>query len=243
MAWSKTVPVTGSYIIDIPSIFGNNWNALESILGVEHYTFTNVLSGRHCPGILPVMGALATSAITAVSLPATGALYQDTTLGVHKVYNGSTWQQINLLPHSQVSVFPYSDYLVTAGTTAILPFNTEVFDTLNEYNTSSYTFIAKAAGFYCIHILGDFAPIGGIRINLQIAQYNASDQLINMITSSKYTISSDELTMRVIGFLSLAAGDKIKTYAWHNGSSSVVSYGSSLNLGSGGPILEIYRLS
>lgn len=238
MTWNKTVPVTGSYIVDIPSIFGNNWNALEDILGVEHYTFTSALSGRHYPGILPVMGTSATSDIAAVSLPATGALYQDITLGLHKVYDGSAWQQINLLAHSQVSAYRNADYLVTTGTTAVIPFDTEQFDILSEYSTSSYTFIAKAAGFYYIRLAVSFTTIGGIGINIQIAQYNASDQLINMSTSSKYTLSSDELSTGTTAILSLAVGDKIKILTWHNAATSIVLEG-----GSDRNLLNVYRLS
>jgi hypothetical protein len=236
--WSKTVPVTGSYIVDIPTIYGDNWNAIENILGVEHYTFTDVLSGRHKPGITPAMGSAATSAITAVTLPATGALYQDTTLGMHKVYDGSTWQQINLLAHSQVSAYRNTDYLVTTGTTAVIPFDTEQFDTLSEYDASSYVFVAKTAGFYYVRLVASFTAIGGIEIGVQIAQYNSSDALINNSTYLKYTLSADEISTGTTVLFSLSAGDKIKTWVWHNRTTSIVLEG-----GSDRNFIHIYRLS
>lgn len=238
MAWNKTIPVTGSYIIDIPTIFGDNWNAIESILGIEHYTFTNSLAGRHKPGIAPIMGSTTTAAITAISSPATGALYQDTTLGLHKVYDGSVWQQINLLAHSQVSAYRNADYIVTAGTTAVIPFDTEQFDTINEYDSSSYIFTAKAAGFYYIRFATSFTAVGGIEVAIQIAQYNTSDQLITTVTSLKYTLSGDELSMGTTGLLSLSAGDKVKVWTWHNQATSIILEG-----GLDRNFLNIYRLS
>jgi hypothetical protein len=177
MAWSKTVPTTGSFIVDISSIYVGNWTAIEDMSALEHNGLTVVLSGRHKPGILPVITSTTTSGITAITDPSTGAMAQDTVLGVSNVFTGATWQQINLLNHSEVIAYRSTDYLITAGTTGLIPFDTESIDNLDEYNNTTYTFIAKAAGFYFIRAQASFTAIGAIAINMLIEQYNSSDIL------------------------------------------------------------------
>lgn len=237
MSWNKTLPTTGSYIVDIPEIFSGNWTAIENILGEEHYTFTDVLSGRHKPGIVPVMLSAATSAITGITSPSTGAIAQDSNKGIHYIYDGDSWEQINLLAHSEVIAHRDADYTITAGATALIPFGTEDTDKLGEYNNSTYTFTAKAAGFYYIRTQASFTAIGAIEIKLIIEHYNSSNILQNILVSYKNALSTDEFHHAITSILSLTSGDKIQVKVMHNRATGIILEG-----GNDRNYLNIYRL-
>ena len=236
--WDKTVPVTGSYIVDIPSIFSANWTALEDITGVEHYSLADALAGRHKPGITHIMSSAATSAITGTTSPSTGAMAQDIEKGVHYIYDGNSWEQINLLAHSEVIAYRNADYTITAGTTGLIPFDTEISDTLSEYNNSTYLFTATTAGFYYIRAHASFTATGTIEVGIVVEHYDINDVLLNMPLTYKNALSADEFHHGITLILALSIGDKIKVKVTHNKATGIVLEG-----GSDRNFLNIYRMS
>lgn len=237
MTWNKTIPTTGSYVVDIPTIFGDNWDAIEDITGVQHYTFTDSLSGRHKPGLTPIMSSAATSSITGTTSPSTGAIAQDSDKGIHYIYDGNSWEQINLLAHSRVIAYRNADYTITAGTTGLIPFDTESIDQLDEYNNTTYTFVAKTAGFYYIRAHASFTALGTIEVEIIVEHYNSSDILQAMPVTYRNALSVDEFHHGITLILSLASGDKIQVKVTHNRATGIVLEG-----GSDRNYLNIYRI-
>lgn len=242
MAWTKTLPVSGTRIIDIPDVFEPNWDAIEDILGEEHYIFTNSLSGRHYPGVLSVMGTATSGDIAAVSPPVTGALYLNTSIGGHVVYDGADWKQINLLEHSEVRAYRATDYSIPYQTYDTLPFDTESYDVLGEYSTSTYTFSAKAEGYYFIKAQGYFSVPANTQVQLIIRIYNESDSLIESRIAYLPSISTDDGLYHSVSCLRyLDAGYYVKVVCWQN--SAVGDQTITLSGGSTNNFFNIYRVS
>ena len=156
-------------------------------------------------------------------------------------FTGATWEQINLLNHSELIVYRSTDYLVTTGTTGLIPFDTEVIDRLNEYDISggpgANTFVAKAAGFYFIRVQASFTTVGRVEIGIVIEHYNSSDVLQISPVTYRNTLSTDELQHGITLILSLAIGDKIQAKITHSHTSSIVLEG-----GADRNFLNIYRI-
>lgn len=241
MTWNKNLPTSGSEIISIPTIFGDNWAEIENILGVGHYTFTSSLSGRHKPGIGGYVHSTTTSGITALSNPATGSIAFDTTLGITKRFDGSAWVQMNLDPMSRVSVYRTGDQTIPTGITTVVGFNTETlgYDTLNEFNTTTSKFIATSASYYLI--MGSFTLTcaeGGVECLMRIQHDDSSNVSLNRVHSYKYSLSTDSFNMVLLTMLSLAVGDKIYCTLTHDYSSTIV-----INGGADKTFLKIYKAS
>lgn len=241
MVWQKSLPTSGTEVINIPTIFGGNWAAIENILGVEHYTFTSSLSGRHKPGIGGYMYSGATSAIAALSSPATGSIAFDTTLGVAKRYDGSAWVQMNLDPMSRVSTYRTGDQTVPTSITTIVGFNTETlgYDTLNEFSITTSKFSSIATGYYLI--MGSFTLTcaeGGVECLMRIQHDDSSNVSLNRVHGYKYSLSTDAFNMVLLVVLSLAVGDKIYCTLTHDYSSTIV-----INGGADKTFLKIYKIS
>lgn len=234
--WNKTVPVTGSFIVDIPSIFFNNWDAIEDVSGVQHYGLTSALSGRHSAGVIGVSLIGTTATITGNAASAQGAVAHDTTLGTSKVFS-STWGAINEKVHNLVYAYRAADYLVAASTTANVPFDTEVVDGLNEFNNTTYQFVAVGTGYHFIHAHLAFTAVGNVQVAVLIEQRNSSDVLIANPVTYRTILSSDETYQGITVILHLTAGDKIDVKISHTHTSSVVLVGGITK-----SFLNIYRM-
>ncbi len=242
MAWNKSLPTSGTKIVSIPTIHGGNWSAFETTFSDEHYGFSNTLSGSHKLGLTSVVSAGPTSAVSAISNPASGALVWDETLGLGKI-SITGWEQVNMLPLSRVFVYRSADYAVPASANSSnpqpVPFDTESKDTLSEYDNTTYTFTASATGWYLISGRLSVSTIGGISVASYMSVRGSDNieqyQLGEFI---RYTLSTDECPMLVGVLVGLTAGQKIRVYIYHNYSSSIILEG-----GADRSFLKIHRVS
>lgn len=249
MAWDKTKPVPTTNIIDTPTIFGDNWDALDDILDAEHYGMESPLSGRHVSGAWSVCRSTTTCGLTALGANvASGAIAWDTTLGIGRIARGTTdggsavWDPVHLMPHSRVSVYRNGDQtLVTSAATAV-QFDTEGasgFDSLNEYDTSTYFFRATCTGVYLVSFQLSITPDdGGITYEATLAHLTGASATIADSHTYAYATSLDELTLQKFSTLFLTAGDLLGVYITPN-----VTNAGIINGGSNKTWLKVYRVS
>jgi hypothetical protein len=247
MAWSTSLPVSSTLIADIPTIHKSNWAVIEDAIGREHYGFSSSLSGKHNASAVPVLCAGTTEVINNISSPATGALAWDTTLGIGKVYLGS-WNQINMLAMSRVDTYRSSNYTLVHGhdlsaNAVAVPFNTEVKDTLSEYNTSTYIFTSVASsGYYLVQAT--------LCLSVTAGYYNKISTYISVLNSSGieqyqdswgviYNIGSNEFSTSCVGMVYLPAGYKIKIMIYDNATANRVT----IKGGQAKTFLKIHRIS
>jgi hypothetical protein len=238
MAWDSTVPTTGTKIIDIPAIFTGNWHAFDEILEVQHYGHTSELSGRHIAGRTAVLCSDATTGITGMTPPGSGALAFDTTLGTLRAYFNSTWMLAANLPKTSIKAYVGTGDQSIPSDGATIQFDTEAEDTLNEFNTTTYTFSPCAAGFFNISVTLSILDAGGITEVISIKQYNSADVLQNDITAHYRALSSDHRSIQRSAIIYAAAGDKIKVELSHNRTTSII-----VEAGAERSYLTITRLS
>ena len=86
--------------------------------------------------------------------PAVGQMGYNTTTGLFDAYNGSAWVSVATSATSPVSGPAFSAYLantqtVTASTTTKVNFDTELFDTNNNFASSRFT--PTMAGYYQVN--------------------------------------------------------------------------------------------
>jgi hypothetical protein len=92
MTWDTTRPVPLTKIKDGPTIYQDNWTALEDWSNVEHHGLdaTTSVSGHHSPGecgLIMVAPAATIAALTNVAC----ALAYDTTNSLFKYNSGAAW--------------------------------------------------------------------------------------------------------------------------------------------------------
>lgn len=157
--WRANKPDASNKINEVPELCQDNFDAIEDIIGVEHYTFTDgTLSGHHRATSIGTI-TIATASGDFPSTPPTGALAYgwgsmgSTYSGMLFHYTGSAWDRISEDQWSRVRAYPTNTITITggAGSSAVTAaFGTESYDTLSEYNTSTGLFTALASGSYGI---------------------------------------------------------------------------------------------
>ncbi len=241
--WDTSKPVSGSNIVNIPQIHGDNWFTFEEAFSDEHYSFSSALSGLHQSGVTTVVSAGATSAVTGISSPLSGALGWGTDLGIGYLYTGE-WTQINTLPVSRILAYRNLDYTIPASANSItnavpVPFDTETKDTLSEYNISTFTFTPTADGLYLFTAKFEISTIGGVSVVTYFSIRDSSDiELYYLGTTARFTLSTDPQPIRSNTIINLLGGYKVRMYIYHNYSSSVILEG-----GSTVSFLGIHRMS
>jgi len=242
MTWQKTVPISSTYIINIPEIFQGNWTILEDTAGVQHHTYTSTLSGRHKPGISPVLYADSTGNITGLTTPQSGALAWDTTLGVLKRYTGAAWAQVNLDNLPVVDVYLAGDQTVASAastTYTVIEFDTETTDVMSSFSTTTHVFTAPTNGYYLIvDQLTAIPTEAGIDIRKAIAHYNASAGLKNAFVNYSYSWSTNTVSIRLPVIVEMIATDYIAIGFYHDNVTSQIIAG-----GSDYTFLKIYKVS
>jgi hypothetical protein len=151
-SWQKTFPNSEHKIKDIPAVVQDNLDAIEDAYELEHYSplSMNTTSGAHQLGIVGIVGEGTTAELTGSS-PLSGALSYDTTVGILRRYDGASWNDIGSNYWSRVRAYASSGASVTAGASAqTLIYDTEDYDTLNEYDNATGIFTAKASGYYIV---------------------------------------------------------------------------------------------
>ncbi len=149
--WRVNRPAASDKIKDIPELCQDNFDAIEDIIGVEHGTFTDVGSGKHNLGQAGIVKIGTTTEITALTSPPTGAMGNDTSLGLLVRFDGAVWKYFGQDEWSRCRSYASSAQAITADSaTVTAAYDTESYDTLSEFNTSTCTFTAKASGSYAI---------------------------------------------------------------------------------------------
>lgn len=154
MTWQPTRPSTEDEIAEIPSVLQGNWSAIDEIFGVAHYKFGTSLSGRHVAGQPGLVYTGSQTAIDAITIPVSGALALASGTGMELYYNGA-WKDVGRNGWSHVRAYlstsiPFTACTTHVADTQIIIFDTESFDTLGEYNNTTGTFTASAAGPYVV---------------------------------------------------------------------------------------------
>lgn len=93
MGWQPTLPVPATKIKEGPGIFLGNFEAIENWTEIEHYNFTNTLSGKHKPGecaIIAIVASAEREALTDVPC----AIAYDTEWSSFFYNDGAAWNNI-----------------------------------------------------------------------------------------------------------------------------------------------------
>lgn len=220
MTWSLVVPLSSTGVS--ASVAGtatdgirSNWAAIEAWQGVEHYDFTNALSGTHKESIVGVMAGGATSATTSES----GALWLDTGSGGISVYTSGGWYNVSQQQFKvRASLTTRLGLAATSNTQ--LTFNTIEsygdFDTLSAYSTSTHTITLPQSGYYVVR--------SSVMISADLRNYSKTLTLkVNgsgVASTTKYGYHHPYLT--VADILKLNSSDTITVYLT-NGDSQIAS--------------------
>lgn len=150
--WRKSSPTDVIKIRDLDTIHSDNFVTTESAYGYEHYSpaSANTTSGYHKLGYVGAVHIGPTTAITGLTTEI-GAMAFDTTLGIFVYYTGSAWQRVTQTYYSRMRAFRSTNVAVTSAASAeILVFDTENYDTLSEYGSTTGVFTALASGYYAV---------------------------------------------------------------------------------------------
>ena len=180
MSWRKLYPNSDNAINEIPAILRDNFDAIEDAYDLEHYSPSSgsaAVSGEHRLGLVGAIYEGTTAQIAALTSPQDGALAYDTTVGVLIRYNGSAWFRIGANYWSRFRAYASSGTAVTSGASAqTLVFDTENYDTLAEYSTTTGIFTALASGYYLLVA--------------QITMAASGTQTTTAVTSAKGTVAT-----------------------------------------------------
>ncbi len=109
MTWNSD-PLSSVSVSASVTQLQTNWDAIEDVIGVEHYTLSDANSGEHKPGISGVLYKGTDSQIEAsLTVPGTGAIVWNTTYGIlqeRRPFGGiiDLWESITCSAWSQVKV-------------------------------------------------------------------------------------------------------------------------------------------
>ncbi len=198
MVWSTASPTTSTQASQTPTFYRDNWDALEKFMTTEHYTFTSSLSGFHIPGVVGVMMEGTTTVIDNVSAtPGSGALSFDTTLGAWKFCatgaSGTGWKTIhNNLPTTRVQAVSLTDQDVPIGSSTFLTLGTEVFDSLDEFESGIFT--AKDAGYFLVTATAMLSGTLQAISTIGISGTTANDSISLQVFANPQSLSVSTIT-------------------------------------------------
>jgi len=231
MGWNKALPLSGSKISVTPTVYQDNWNAMDDILGQEHYAMTTTLSGRHKPGYVGSMYVSAEAAIAALSSPQTGALawITDTGSGFGLMWGGAAWTKIHYsLPTTRVIVAGAASVTVPSATYGFfLSGGTETVDTLSEFNSTTGVFSACGGGNFVATttVAASTTVSAGETITLGFCGSSISESTTHILPFSGYQ------SLSVTSLVSAASGVKIAPYIYCDNQSISISGGTGITYG------------
>lgn len=76
--------------------------------------------------------------------------------------DGHHWSEIQ--PKTKISVYRPTNFTIPHATWTIIPFDTELFDANNEWDTSAYMFTATEAGYYLVTFQVNIEATGDVRV-------------------------------------------------------------------------------
>jgi hypothetical protein len=171
--WDKTLPTTGTEIVDIPLVHSNNWLALESAIATGHEGMDSASAGMHLAGKIPVLYKGTSAEILALSNVPSGAMAWDENKGAIRVF--PDWKFFSeASPTSHVIA-----YLSVPLCSGVLPtvnvlYDTELLDSLGEFNSGVFT--PKASGLFRVEATAAARPYTTVsHTNLWIHLYPRVD--------------------------------------------------------------------
>ena len=101
--------------------------------------------------------------------------------------------------------------------TVPIAFNTKLFDTLSEFNTSTYTFTAANSGYYLVtyNVTGTVSSVGDNNMGIYIYKNGA------IFSSATESVHANDAFASNLQVISLNAGDTISLYAGGTNLSSI----------------------
>jgi hypothetical protein len=230
--WNKLFPlastsVSGSAHTDPTENVRDNWEALEDWWNVEHSTFTSGGSGTHTFGKFGVLITAANSAITALTSPGTGAIGYDTTNGQLLRYNGTSWVRLTSNKYSRIRQGFGTQTIPTTAWTTMSASSATVsgtYDTLGEWNATTFRFTATQAGTYFVK--------GAAKFPVTTDNYTKGVGIgkNGVLTTKSVLHGASIVTTEVNDILSLAAGDYIVLACYHEHTSSVDIVGGNIHI-------------
>lgn len=224
--WTSTLPTTGTEIAAIASIFPGNWLEIENILGVEHYTFTSPLVGRHKPWKLPSILTAATSGISGI-VPTeglSGVLAFDTTIGQLCRYDeGTGWVYVNKWTLPCASVYLSTD----AGDQNIppsggdIPFDVVEFERGTCYNLQQKKFTCVAAGYYWFNVSLSMVGIGGVAVYIRFVR-TQGETVTGVHTMTEVLKSNNRTTVTRSLIINMNNNENMHIQIAHNRSTAII---------------------
>ncbi len=212
--WNKVYPLTSTVISASVNQIQANWAAIGAALSAEHGALAASTSGTHLYGRVSVMLSAAYASMPAASA-STGAILFDTTCGVCRISDGTSWLVSTSSYYSRAHIYSNSTQSIptTAWTQVVL--GSESYDDLDEATNSK--FVATATGYYLIigtitwpqETTNIYQKVAGLYVNTSTRK----------ATDAKYGIS--EVETEVIDVVSLTALDEVILKAYHNHSANV----------------------
>ncbi len=186
MSWQPTYPKSTSKISEVPSICQGNFAAFNVGMNLEHTGITG-----HTLGKVGLCYYGPTTGIAALSSPGSGSTAYDTTLGVFVYYTGAIWKTLGWNAWSRARVYANALNLsvsAASGNYSTIVFDTENYDTLNEYNTGTGCFTVASSGVYFIHsnisVSGSNTATSGMGCDLCLSGVPQTAPLTTYVTSA-----------------------------------------------------------
>jgi hypothetical protein len=149
MAWDKTYPLLTTNISASCPQIDANFAAIEGTVSAEHGSLVAATSGTHGYGRVSAMLSGTYATIAALTSPATGALAFDTTCGVCRIYNGSSWVRMTGTYYSRVHAYSTATQVIPTATWTAITLGTESYDSLAEFTIAGSPTVGQA-GYYLI---------------------------------------------------------------------------------------------
>jgi hypothetical protein len=225
--WLKDRPGDKDSFATTPQIAQDNFDAIEDIFGQEHYTLNESLCGTHVPGIMGVAASATTVEIATLTLPGSGAIAWDTTVGSWKRNWVDTWAVPgSATKWSRTRAYLGANQSLPADTPTQIQFNTEDYDSMNEF--ASNTFTALDTGYYLV--VASWCASGeaaaGTSQSLGIVLLK-TDAVEASATRAVYEIGTEtDVTIKMVEIVALNAGATLKVQAYKSGIADIIIAGS-----------------
>lgn len=135
-------------------------------------------------------------------------------------------------PRTRVFAYNAVNFNYSPSAIAAVPFDSTNADTLGEYDTQTYRFTAKHAGWYHVYLNLDVTQVGtAARYFRPIVYKNGGLELESTINDGISVTTGGRLDVSCQGFLNLSKGDILQAY-FTSLNSCTINQGFSYNVGS-----------
>lgn len=233
--WIANYPLSSTVVSSSTEQIRINWDAIEDWWTVSHTNnFSAAASGAHTPGIPGIILYDATSGVSAVSSPGTGALAYDSTKGEVELYRYDStnltagWERLTAQKFSRVRASFATQSIPDSTWTKLTETGTGsgTYDTMSEYSTVTDKVIP-------VH-LGWFVAVATIQFPSTSDNYNKAVAVCKngTIVSRAAVYGSQNRTVILTDTVQVttASSDYFEIYAWHNAGTAVSIVVATLHL-------------